>query len=90
MSNILELFGIQEKPKADNDFYRTIFYFMKEMGVYPLSEEFEVIPIYDNEKIVKLKVKKQAMDLEIFHKLISSMYEHYKHEEAEMKKIRRR
>ncbi len=87
MADILQNLGIKKEQKPDFD--KTLFYFIKEFNINPLSEEYEITPIYRENKIIKYKLKKLAMDLPLFNKLIKQMNEHYKREAAEMKKARR-
>ena len=47
MSNALEQLGIEAKQKPE--FARTLFYFIKELGIYPFDEIFEFT--YKGEKI---------------------------------------
>ncbi len=87
MSDILQKLGIKKEQKAD--FAQTLFYFIREFKINPLPEEYEITPIYRGDKIIKYKLKKLAMDLPLFNALMEKANEHYKKEEAEMKKARR-
>ncbi len=87
MADILQNLGIKKESKGD--FAQTLFYFIREFKINPLPEEYEITPIYRGEKIIKYKMKKLAMDLPLFNKLLEETNKHYKREAAEMKKSRR-
>ena len=84
MGNILELFGVKEKTKFD--YFENLCYFIRFYHINPLTEEFEIIPVYDKDKIVKLKIKKFAMDLDIFNRLMEERNNYVKRENEQAKK----
>ena len=79
------------KNKKDFDFLQSVFIFMKELGVNPLPEEYEVTPTYAlaSNRIVKLIVKKKAMDIQMFSGLLNEIKKHYEKESKAMKKGRK-
>lgn len=86
--DLLQKLGVNKKQPLD--FFRNLFYFMREVHYYPLSEEYEVVPVYRDGKVVKYTVKKLAMSMDIFNKLMEKMSEHYENEAREIKKMRRK
>ena len=85
--DVLQNLGIKKEQKSD--FVQSLFYFIREFKINPLSEEYEITPVYRRDKIVKYKLKKLAMDLTLFNKLLEEANKYYKREAAEMKKSRR-
>lgn len=84
MSDGLSQLGISRQPKAD--FGKSLFYFIKELGINPLPEEYEAVPVYRDGKIVKYKIKKLAMPLNLFNKLLNEMNQHAEREKRELNK----
>jgi len=76
--NILSQLGIKEKK---GDLYQTLFYFIRELKINPLDEEY----IVDGKKIIK-----KGMPIPIFLALCEEMQRHYEKEEREYKKARRK
>ncbi len=89
MSNILELFGVKrEKPKFD--IFKNIFFFIQEFHINPLPEEYEIIPVYCGDKIVKLNIKKLAMDMDVFNRLMEERNEFHERQNKEYEKASRK
>ena len=84
MSDVLQKLGIR---KDRGSFPQTLFYFIREFKINPFDEEFLV---YDKNGNFNGKLVKKGIPLSLFESLIKEMNEHYKREEAEMKKARRR
>ena len=84
MANILELFGVKEKQKFD--FFENLCYFIKFYHIDPLPREYEIIPVYDKDKIVKLKIKQFAMDMDVFNRLMEERNNYVKIENEQVKK----
>ena len=81
---------IEDMKKKKGDFPSTLFAFFKEFHINPLPEEYEVVPVYDGDKIIKLNVKKQAMDISTFGMLIKQLEKHYEEQEKEMERAKRK
>ena len=81
--DFLTKLGVHKKSKPN--FARTLFYFLRECHINPLDEEY--IVEYEGKKI---RIIKKGLAIPLFNALLEEMQEHYKREEAEMKKGRRR
>ena len=79
-------FGIKTAPSEDKAFRQSLFYFIKEFGINPFDEEYEV---RDNKGKLKLKIIKRGISLPLFNSLMEEMKEHYKREADAMKKGRK-
>ena len=88
MSDVLERFGL--KQKEESNLAQTLFYFIKELHINPLDEEYIVTPVYEKEKIKYLKVTKKGMPLSLFNSLLEEMNTHYRKEKAEYDKAKRK
>jgi len=94
--DVLQQLGIKSQKKPNYE--RAIFYFLREFHIYPFDEEFVVKPVYDYKKvlffrfkkIIGYKVTKKGIPIALWNSLISEMEEHYRKEESEYKKLRRR
>ncbi len=85
MPNLLELFG--ENPQDKGSFQQTLFYFLKEIPIYPFDETFEVRN--PKGKLV-YTITKKGMSIVLFKSLLTQMAEHYKQEAKEMEKAKRK
>ena len=84
--NALELLG----KKKEGSLSQTLFYFIREFKLNPFDEEYEATVSYKGDKIDKINITKKGISILLFGELIREMQEHYKREEKEMKKARRR
>jgi len=76
----LRQLGINKREKADIP--QALFDFLQECHISPFPEEYEVIPIYDeNDKIIKFKVKKFGMPIDLLQMLLEKVRK-YKEEVA--------
>lgn len=91
-------FNIGTTPGGEANINRTLFYFMREFKQNPLDEEYIVTPVYECMKwwifrwkrLKSYRIVKKGLSLPYFSMLIDEMNEHYKREESEMKKSRRK
>jgi len=88
MTNILNLLGIKDEPKSDIG--EKYFYFINEFKINPFSEEYEVVPIYKEGKIIKLNVKKLSLNIDIFNMLMEQRNKHYERKKEEYNKLQRK
>lgn len=84
MPNLLEIFG--ESPQDKGSFQKTLFYFLKEIPIYPFDETYE---IRNAEGKLVYTITKKGMSIVLFNSLITQMKEHHKKEETEMKEMRK-
>jgi len=77
VADILQTLGIKKESKAD--FAQALFYFIREFHFNPLDE-------YDG----KGNLIKKGIPIPLFNALMEEANKHYKREQAEMKKARRR
>lgn len=80
MADILNKLGIKKQSKGS--FAQALFYFIREFKINPLDE------VYVDGK--GKTWRKKGITIPLFNALMEEMNEHYKREEAEMKKARRR
>ena len=73
-------FGIKVKQSNLKGLSQALFYFMKEFHFNPLDEEY-VLP--DGRKIIK-----KGVTIPFFNAMMNEMEEHYKREQAQMKRKR--
>ena len=78
MSDLLQELGIKQE---EGTFEQTLFYFIREFKINPLDEEWV---------IAGKKTIKKGMSIPLFNALLEEMNKHYKREETEYKKIRRK
>ncbi len=85
-------FGIGETKEGG--FGQTLFYFFKEIGVYPFDVEYQVKLEWEKwfwkfKKIKSIRIIKLGMSLALFNELLEQLNEHYKRENAANKKANR-
>jgi len=80
-------FGIEIKQSEEKNFRQALFYFIKEFKINPFDEEYE---LYDKNGKFNRKLIKKGISIPLFNILMEEMNEHYKRENAEMKKASRR
>ena len=85
MPNLLEVFG--EKAEKKGSFQQTLFYFLKEIPIYPFDETFEVRNAKG--KLV-YTVTKKGMSLALFHSLIANVSKDNKKEQEEYEESKRK
>lgn len=79
------------KLKKEPKLSETLCIFIKEFGINPLSEEYEVVPVYgEGDRIIKCNVTKKAMDNDVFFTLVQRLTELKKAEEQMLNKARRK
>ncbi len=79
MSDMLKRMGLKEEKGS---FSQALFYFMREFKFNPLDEEFT-----DGKGT---RLIKKGISIPLFNTLMEEMNKHYKKEEAEMKRAKRR
>lgn len=80
-------FGIQVEKSSDKKAIQTLFYFIREFKFNPFDEEYE---IKDKEGKLIYKITKKGIPMPLYNTLLEEMNAHYKREEAEMKRARRK
>ncbi len=96
MAKLLEVFG--ESPKEKGSFQQTLFYFLKEIPIYPFDVEFIATPIYEEKKlwifkwkkVTGYKIIKKGMSIALYRSLTHSLKEQYDKEAKEMEKAKRK
>lgn len=91
--NPLRQLGIEKKERPN--FIRNLFYFMREIKVNPLDENYEIEPIYEKvfwkfKRLKGVKVKKKGLSIPMFNSLLKELGHHNEREKREMQSIRRR
>ncbi|KKN53817.1 hypothetical protein LCGC14_0598430 [marine sediment metagenome] len=91
MSDMMQRMGLRQEKGS---FSQALFYFMREFKFNPLDEEY-VIKIKWTKWFWKIKkpyvsIIKKGLTIPLFSSLMEEMQKHYKKEEAEMKRARRR
>jgi len=90
-------FGIGEGNEKSNEdsFIQSLFYFMKEFGVNPFDEEFDVELIYEKvwwklKRLKTVKLKKKGITAPMFNTMMKERNDHYKRENEANKAASRR
>lgn len=87
--DILNKLGIKQESKGSLP--STLMNFVREFNINPFPEEYEAIPVYDeNGKIIKITIKKLCLNMDIYQMLVDELNKQNEKDKQEMEKMKLR